>query len=671
MKQLSERELSSLVESAISSSEHFTDSKLQRERTDVHQYYEGELPKPLHKGDSKYVSRDVFDAVDSARSLILEAFSGHHRIVKFRPEANGSVEDANNASDYCRYAFFRDNRGEEIMYDATTDGLMARYAVAHVYPDESVETEQYEFEGLTRDEYDAFLVSAETDEYEVLEEDWKNGLVTGKVEFTKRRKRVHVESVPPENFLVSARTSNIHEAKFCALRDTKTISELRSLGFDPKKIDRIGESATSNNSEFDYERQQRFEAIGEVSMTDDEWQESVREVDVYECYMLVDMDGSGIAKLWKIVYCGTELLEKEQVNRRPFETYVPIPRPHTFFGENFAKNVVPVQNARTTLVRTIINHGLITNNPRQKVLNGTLSNPQELMDNRLGGIVNVRRMDGIMPVDQQPLNPFVFNTIQLVDEDKDEVTGISRLSQGLNKDAISSQNSEGMVEKMVQASQTRTRVMARRFGQFLTGIFLLIYNTAVEHLDTAEFEDILGNWKEVDVAAWKERKAASVELALSKSEREAEAAKHLEVDAYLSQDPSLANQYGPQQRYDNLIAAFEARGIDNIGSIFLSPEEAPEPQPDPAQEAKLDQIKAQNELTRAQAQAAIMKADNDKMRLQIELKKLEQGASETRSDQLLETAKFAHEKAMNIREMENAEEQANKGEASASFAPEA
>ena len=103
---------------------------------------------------------------------------------------------------------------------------------------------------------------------------------------------------------------------------------------------------------------------------------------------------------------------------------------------------------------------MITNNPRYMVVKGALTSPAELIDNRVGGIVNVSRPDGISPMPQAPLNPFVFQTIQMLDEDKEDNTGVSRLSQGLNKDAISKQNSAAMVEQLVTMSQQTQKIIA-------------------------------------------------------------------------------------------------------------------------------------------------------------------------------------------------------------------
>jgi hypothetical protein len=90
---------------------------------------------------------------------------------------------------------------------------------------------------------------------------------------------------------------------------------------------------------------------------------------------------------------------------------VPLPIPHVFYGNNFAARVIHTQNARTVLFRGVLDHTAITTNPRYMVVNGGLMNPRELLDNRLGGIVNVRRPDSVAPFQQNPLNPYIFQLL--------------------------------------------------------------------------------------------------------------------------------------------------------------------------------------------------------------------------------------------------------------------
>jgi hypothetical protein len=384
-------------------------------------------------------------------------------------------------------------------------------------------------------------------------------------------------------------------------------------------------------------------------------------VDLYECFMELDCEGTGIEELYRIRMAGRTILEKEKIKRKPFAFFVPLPTPHTPFGENYAKFVIPTQNARTVLFRGIVDHTVITNNPRMLVMNGTLANPSELMDNRLGGLVNVRRIDGIMPMPQSPLNPFVFEAIKLLDEDKEEATGISKLSQGLNKDAISKQNSQGMVEGLISNSQTRQKIIARQFGEFLKNLWLLIYDTALEQLDQQQFIDVNGTWTPVDPRRWIERQAVTVDLCLSEGDALKEAAKCLQMHAFLSTDPSFAQQYGPEQKYNLLKRILRKSGFPDVESILLPPEKAPPAEPNPMEQAQLQALQAEAMLKQAQAQKAMADPQIDAQKVQGELA--------IKSEQLrLDALEQAHEAAMDIKEMELAQKAPDSNK-NAVFAP--
>lgn len=612
-KKLTDDDISVIVAKAISNSEHFTDSKLASERQNVLQYYRGDAPAPMHKGDSKYVSRDVFDAVDSMRSTVLEAFSASSRIVFFRPERGESVDDAKQATEFCRQVFYRDNPGEDLMYSAVTDGLMGRIAIAKVYYDENEDVEEYEFEALTPEELT--LQVSKHENYEFTETELTpEGLYSGSYTVKTVTQKIKVEDIQPEDFLIESGAKSAQDAKFSCHRTTKSRDWFVKEYGEEKTEDIRFNDAGANL--FEYEKQMRFDSFG--SIQDNGYDEATQETTLYECYIRLDADGSGRSRLWKVDYAGGVILRKERVSAVPFACYVPLPIPHTFIGENFAKSVIPVQNARTVLIRQIINHSMITNNPRQQVLSGTLANPAELLDNRLGGIVNVRRMDGISPIPQAPLNPFIFNLIQMIDEDKEEVTGISKLSQGMNKDAISTQNAQGMVEQLISASQQRTKTITRRFGLFMRELFFLIYNTAVDHMDTQVIVDMTGVEAEVNPSHWKTRTAASVELALGYGEQEAEASKWQQIDAVFSQDPQLQPLYDLNRRYEVIRRSLEKRGIEDLESILMPPEQMQPPEPDPVQQLQMQQMQTQIAYQQAQAQAMISKAETDKIKAETD-----------------------------------------------------
>lgn len=652
-KELSEDELKVILQHAISESEDFTSTKLAKERERVGDYYRGDLPKPMHKGDSSFVSRDVFEAVDSARATIGETFLAHQRIVFFKPEVSETVEEAQQATEYTRHIFFKQNPGEDIIYEVLTDGMMNRYSPAKVYYEEETTDMEYEFEAINDGELEEFVSGFQDYEFTEAETNPETNLHSGVVREIKTRRVVRVEAIPPEDFFVSSNSPSVKQSKYCVHKTAKTKSDLIESGFDKKKVNALSFEAASPKLN-DYEKQSRFDSVGNALAGAAEYQESLKEIDVYEVYIKLDMDLSGVAKLWKITYAGSEILDKERISRIPFVCFVPIPRPHTFFGENFAANVIPIQNIQTILTRQIVNHAIMTNNARTMVLNGTVRTPSELLDNRFGGLVNVNRMDGIAPLPQGVLNPYVFSLMQNIDEKSESVTGISKLSQGLNKDAISTQNSQGMVEQLIGASQQRQKIMARRFGLFIRELWDLIYHTAIDYIEEDDYVSVTGKYVKVNPIRWKERSAASIELALGYGEQEKESAKFIELDQYLLNHPILSRGYSPDKAYATVTKGLSAKGIEDIETYLTPPDELPPSEPSEAETLQLEMLKAQIAYTNAQAIAMEKKADTDRMNAETQRDKAAHEIRVKDNHVKLDTAKLDHEIEIDFAELEAA-----------------
>jgi hypothetical protein len=621
-KPITEDELASVVDRQIRQSVGFYDSKLSREREEVLDYYNGVKPKPLHAGNSKYVSLDVFDSVESMKAVLLETFSAGSRIVSFEPQAPDDVPLAQAATEYCDYVVFRQNDGYKVFSEVIQDGLMARAGVAKIYWDECIEEVQETFSNLTMEEAEILLAAPDVEDVEV-ELNEETGLYDGELTRTVNKSQVKIDVVPPEEFLITPQSKSIEEAPFIAHRTKKTFADLIREGYDRKLVEKIG-AEDADELTMDPEVLARFEQVGADRLNmDGDVQEQTKYVILYECYLNLDMDGSGETKLYKIVKVGNVVLDKEEVDRKPFIAFVPLPVPHSFYGSNFAARVIPTQNARTVLVRGILDHTVVTNNPRYQVVKGALTNPKELIENRIGGLVNVTRPDGISPLMQPSLNPFVFQTIQLLDEDKEEATGVSRLSQGLNKDAVSKQNSQALVENLVSLSMQREKIVARNFAnQFVKPLYLEIYRLAVANEQGEKVIKIAGTFQRMLPSEWNDRSDATVELKLGYGEQERESQKYLAMHQLLSADPSLAPMYGMDKKFNMLKTVFEKGGVKNVIDFLTPPEQIPPPQPDPMlmkqvelEERKVATLEKQADTTATKVQ---VNAELEAMRLEMQ-----------------------------------------------------
>lgn len=644
------------LELNIKSSVGYYDSELSKERKRVTEYYNATLPKPQHDGNSKYVSMDVYDTVEAMKAALLETFSAGNKIVRFAPQNQDDLILSEVCSSYSDYVLFRQNDGYKIFSSVIHDGLTARVGIAKAFWMVQTETEEEAFENLTQDELDILI--AEQDLELVESEENELGLISGTVAREIDTSQVCIETIPPEEFIIEPQAQSLDDVDFCAHRTRKSLTELRQMGFDESKIEDIGSDHEDVELETDPEILARFEVVGaDRGYNAHGYQDQVREVMVYEAYINLDIEGTGEAELHRVIKAGNQILEIEKVNRKPFIVFTPLPIPHSFYGSNFAEKLVATQNARTILTRSILDHSVITNNPRYLVVKGGLTNPRELIDNRVGGLVNVSRPDAISPMPQAPLNPFIFQTIKMLDEDKEENTGVSKLSQGLNKDAISKQNSAAMVEQLATMSQQRQKIIARNFAsQFLKPLFQEIYQLVIENEDQLKIVELSGSYVQINPSAWKSRRDVIVELKLGYGEQDREAQKYLGMHTLLSQDPALQPIYNIQNRYAMLKSILEQQGILNVDEYLTNPQTLPPPQPDPAAQMQMQMAQKQLEIQERQTAVAEAKAQTD---AQVSVEKLQLDAAKAQAQHALQSDKldlneeqFAHKQKIDEGELE-------------------
>ena len=621
------------LELNIKSAVGYYDSELSKERQKVTEYYNAELPKPQHEGNSKYVSQDVWAGVQSMTASLLETFGAGNKIVRFAPQGPDDIQTSEICTAYTNWVLFRQSDGFDIFQQTIMSGLMARVGVVKVFWEQRTEGQEEEFQNLTDDELDLLLAE---DDIELIDSETNDiGLISGTIERSIDTSQVCIEPVPSEEFLIESQAASL-DVDFCAHRTRKSISELRQMNYDEKKIEKIGTDHEDVELETDPEILARFEQIGGDRKNHAHgYIDQVRTIMVYEAYINLDPDATGTASLYKVVKAGNQILEMEKVDRRPFITFTPLPTPHSFYGANFAAKLIDTQNSKTVLTRSILDSAVIANNPRYLVVKGGLSNPRELISNKVGGLVNVTRPDAITPMPQAPLNPFVFQTIQLLDEDKEDTSSISSLSTGLNKDAISKQNSSAMVEQLVTMSQQRMKIIARNFAsQFVKPLYHEIYRLIVENEQYEKVVDIAGGFVQINPQSWKEKRDVSVELTLGYNDQEREAQKYLALHSLMTQDPALQPLYGTEQKYNMMKKVLEQQGILNVDEYLMRPDQLPPPQPDPAQEMQQQMAMKQMELQERQTAVAEMKAQTD---AQMASAKIELDAAKSQSQFALQS----------------------------------
>jgi len=597
---LTDEKIVATARKVLKSSNSYSQTTLSRERELVLKYYYGDLPAKMGSGQSGYRSLDLFDSVESGRAQLLEVFAGNRIPVKFRATGMPLPKEVLAAiSAYVNKVLFETNPGFQILDDVIFDALTARIGAVKVYWKKDKESFSEDLPEVP-DSMLEQLASDDAVEAIDAEVDAATQLATGTIHMTKDTSRLVIECVKPENFLISTTSANIKE---------RPVGELITRRLSAWKAEGYAE-ADLRKALVDEEDMWSAEADARNNAADGDDDEDPDDLDpevtLLEVWMTLDVKQDGHPRGYRLLIAGSKLLEKEESDLFPYVDWAAIRVAHQTHGASFSKSVMPTQDAKTVLTRGILDHVVRTNNPRYEVLVGTIDSARELLENKLGGVVNVKKPDGIRPLPQASLNPFAFQTIQLLDSDLEDTTGLSRLSQGTDKNVVSNQNSRGLMQDMAQKSEQRFRIIARRFAEnFLRPLALLVYQLA-RAKDTKESMVLVGGQEQaVKPSDWPELSSVSVDLWLAPEIRKARAAELMQTKQALEASPSTASLMTPKAHRDLPMEAMKLLDIEDAEGMLLP--EPPPPQLPPEVQFDQEMRKAEMALKERQQQLLEMK----------------------------------------------------------------
>nr|WP_042674293.1 hypothetical protein [Methylobacterium sp. B34] len=592
-KPFKDEEIRELVARKIRQSVGVYDSQLSKERENVLKFYNQELPRRQHAGGSSYVSSTVYDTIQSMKAQLLDVFADGREIVSFDPQNAEDVEPARIATAYVNYVVSRQNDPHRIFSTVIEDGLKARVGVVKVYWDVVKKYNDKEFEGV--DANAVLMASAMPEVSEVdADVDPLTGTASGVITVVEDDSQVRIDTIAPENFGVEPEAACLVGA-FHYHRVLKTRAEIKAMGLDTKKLKDKQPDAGSTASQ-DVETVARFRQIDtgynprDVDSNGQFW--------LYECYVYRDVDDR--RRLYKVMMVSDVVLDVEEVDRSPFIVFTPLPVAHSFWGDSMAKRAMPNQTHITGLTRGILDHTAITTNPRYLVAAGGLSKPSELLDNRLGGIVNVSSIDAVAPIQQPQLNPFTLQAIQMLQANNEATTGITALSQGLDKDVISNQNSSALINQMMDAGATRSNAIAREFAYtFLKPLYQEVYRLVLENEERPQIAAVAGNWVDVDIKSWVKNRHCTVTLHFTPADAQAKAGQYVQLLSLAAQNPQLSAMITAENYYNIGARIMGLMDIKDIQTVFTHPSQIPPKQPDPV-------MVAQMQIAQQQAQAGMM-----------------------------------------------------------------
>jgi len=544
-QEFNETDLAGLISHEIRQSLDYDQSEISEKRSRALEYLRGEMndTEPRTNG-SKVTSRDLADTMSWMLPGIMRVFMSSDRMAEYEPVLEGDTRDAvavkqaedsaEQASDYIAHAFFKDNDGYRIVYNGTHDALSMGDGVVKTWWDDKPETETSVHSRLTIEQVAQLT---EGDDVEILtqeankEPDIMLDPETGepvpvetyniKIERTTSRGRLSFDSIEPENFLIDDAATTIEEARFTAHRDPYvTRSDLIEKGFDREKV----EALSADNNMLDTEESYSRQSSG--SLIDNSMMRSTQRVDLYECFLRVDVDGDGVAETIRVYYAGDagagSILDWEVWDdETPFDTIPCYPQPHRFESESVADRTMDIQKIKTILQRQALDNLYASNLPMQEVDQGSVINTDILVSPKFGGIIWKKPGSG----DVRPhVIPFVADKVFAATEYFDSViekrTGVSRTMMALDPEALQNQSATAN-QNAKDASFSQVELVARHQAELgWRKVFRKALRLVVKHQDRPRTIRLRDSFVEMDPKHWNASMDVTVNVGLGTGSRD-------------------------------------------------------------------------------------------------------------------------------------------------------
>ena len=627
-------EFNALVRNEIESASGYYNSEYGEDRITAMNYYMGEDFGNEQEGRSKVVTTEVADTIEFIMPSLMRTFTQTDEFVRFMPRQPEDVEGAKQATSYANYVLNCQNNGFVVLHNFFKDALLQKIGVVKVYYDETEEAQEEEYTGLSDDELTLLLqdsnveiVSQNTEEYgeesvdemgmPVSDYSVSHDVVVKRMSYGGM---IKIDNIPPEEFLVSKRASSIEDADFVAHRTTMKVSDLIQMGYDRETVEKYaGHTELDSNSE----TTNRFEDI-ENSDTTDSRDMSMRDVLVVESYIKSDYDGDGIAELRRVVTLGSayEVVENETFDHVPFACLSPILMPHRLVGRSIAELIMDLQLIKSTVMRQLLDNIYLTNNARIAAVEGQV-NLDDLLNSKAGGIIRMRQPNSVQVLQPPLVGQNAFSLLQYLDEIKEQRTGLSKASMGLDADALQSTTATAVAAQM-SAAQGKIEMIARVFAE--TGVkqmFRLVLTLCLHHGKKEQMIRLNNKFVPIDPSNWKHEYDLTVNVGLGSgqtNEKMAFLAQMAQKQEQILLQMGAENPLVDMQQYRNTLAELASMaGFKDATRFFKNPEDTP-PQPQQPPPPSEAEMKMQFEQQKFQAELELQKA---KQAAELELKREE------------------------------------------------
>lgn len=626
---MDETELLEILRDKERAASHYIHGQLGSEReASMREYYRQPYGNE-EDGWSQIVASDVSDSVEWILPALLKTFTATDKAVSFEPTTAADVAGAEQATDTCNYVFYRQNNGFLVLYTALKDMLTIKNCAVMWRKEDTETISSVPFSSASEEMLAMMLQESEDSEIEsatpspLMGQDGQPQLddmgmpitvYSGRMKKTEKRTIVKVEAFSPEDLLVDRdwTTPLLADCPYVARLIRVTLSDLKLMGYDCNaddlrasdhgdmvnrltRVNQLDNTQTVDFSNSNNESDDDSMATGWLRM---EW-------------VLADFDGDGIAERLCIHRLEEKILKREVVGHVPIATSSPILNTHRWDGMSIADAVSDLQKLHTELLRQTLNNLYLTNNPRTKVLTDAnwtpLANIDDLLDSRPGGVIRQRDVNAVT----EHVTPFAASAslpmLEYVQSMRENRTGVSRTSQGLNPDSMNN-TATGRAMDMSAAMQ-RVELIARIIAETLVkpifqGILKVLTDGDMKKMAFRLRDEFV----EYDPNEWRDQYDMTINVGLGTGDVQQKAAQLMMI-AQLQEKGLAVGLATPAHLYHTGAKIIENAGFKDVQNFLQDPSKQPQQPKQPPVDVQIAQmkIKADGQKHQAETQSNIQK----------------------------------------------------------------
>ncbi|MHB1328534.1 MAG: portal protein [Gemmatimonadales bacterium] len=558
---------------------------------------------------SQVVTSHVADSVEWILPDLIRVFAQTDKAVEFEAQSQEDAAGAKQATETVNYVFWRQNPGFLILYSWFKDALISKNGAVKWWWHKSISKKRETYQGLTLDEL-TLMIQRDPDHIEIVSSEESQGqlpdgqpttLYTVEIEITEEGGKTCIAPIPPEELLVSKRHNSIllDDCPYVAHICKKTLSDLRDMGYEFEDEDVTGDGATwIDDAPEKLARDSKNEGEFSQPLNENPKDPSQREVWLREAYVLVDMDGDGIAERRRIVRAGDKIFENEVTDHVQIAALTPIIMTHRFFGMSVAELVMDLQLLGSTLWRSMIDNLFHSNNTGhivESTADGRVqANIDDLMTSRPNRIIREYKQGAVRPEVVPYTAHQTFPMLEYIDQQRMNRTGANNLSSGLDADAINkTARGATLADNKMQA---KIELIARIFAETgFKALFKGILHMLSKYSSKEMTYRLLNEYVTVDPRSWKTGYDMTVGVGIGTGNKDQQLM-HLQSISLAQAEAVKAGGMGlivtPKNIYNAQARICENAGFKNPAEFWTDPgdrmPEPPKPAPDPVKMRELD-----------------------------------------------------------------------------------